>query len=312
MWPEMFKRFPVLPAFLALSVLLVACGPSKTPAPYTHYGLHGGADSAGVHTVSKGDTVWNISQRYEVVMQDIIYVNDLRPPYALAVGQRLTLPPPQTYKVRAGDNLYAISRTFNISQTELARMNRMKAPYIIQPGDKLRLPSVAGRVYREPAESRNVASRTVTPSKRKASAKIASQVAKKTPRRAGSRFMWPVDGPVISSYGAKSGGLHNDGINIKARRGSNVASAENGIVVYTGRDLEGFGNLVLVRHADRWMTAYAHLDRIKVSKGDRVKQGQMIGTVGSTGGVSSPQLHFEIRRGTKALDPKKYLGSQKS
>lgn len=219
MWPDMFKRFPVL---LALSLLLTACGPSKTPAPYTHYGLHGGADSAGVHTVSEGDTVWNISQRYEVVMQDIIYVNDLHPPYALAIGQRLTLPPPQTYRVRAGDNLYAISRTFNISQTELARMNRMKAPYVIQPGDKLRLPSAAGRVYREPAQSSTVASRTVKPAKRKASAKIASQVAKKTPQRAGSRFMWPVNGPVISSYGAKSGGLHNDGINIKARRGSSV------------------------------------------------------------------------------------------
>lgn len=309
----MSVRYLFLPAFLVL--LLAACGQSKNPAPYKHYGLHGGADSAGVHTVSEGDTVWNISQRYEVVMQDIIYVNNLHPPYNLAVGQRLKLPPPQNYRVRAGDNLYAVSRTFNISQTELARMNRMKAPYVIRPGDRLRLPSVAGRVYREPDSAAGAASRTAAapmPPKRKASAKIASQIAQKTPQRAGGTFMWPVNGPVISSYGAKEGGLHNDGINIRTRRGAHVKSAENGIVVYTGRDLEGFGNLVLIRHADRFMTAYGHLDGIKVKKGDQVRRGQTIGTAGSTGSVTSPQLHFEVRRGTKALDPQKYLGSQKS
>ena len=89
--------------------------------------------------------------------------------------------------------------------------------------------------------------------------------------------------------------------------GSPVRAAQNGVVVYIGSDLEGYGNLVLVRHADRMMTAYAHLDKTLVKRGDKVLRGQSIATVGKTGQVDGPQLHFEIRRGTKALNPSKYL-----
>ncbi|MEL3892280.1 M23 family metallopeptidase [Ferrovibrio sp. MS7] len=127
------------------------------------------------------------------------------------------------------------------------------------------------------------------------------------PPRAGRTFAWPVRGRILSTFGQKPDGMHNDGINIAARAGSAVISAENGVVVYSGSEVRGFGNLVLVRHADGWITAYAHLDRVLVQKGQKVTRGQAIATVGSSGGVDQPQLHFEIRRGTQAVDPAKFL-----
>ena len=126
------------------------------------------------------------------------------------------------------------------------------------------------------------------------------------------RFAWPINGTIASAYGNKPGGLHNDGINIAATRGTPVHAAAGGEVVYAGDDLKGFGNLILLRHPDKWVTAYAHLDHLRVARGDNVTRGQVIGTVGSTGAVTSPQLHFEIRHGTQALNPVVFLGGDKS
>ena len=117
---------------------------------------------------------------------------------------------------------------------------------------------------------------------------------------------------MISTYGPKSDGRHNDGINIKARQGAPVRAAENGVVVYSGNELQGYGNLVLIRHADRWLTAYGHMDSVVVTKGMTINRGQTIGTVGQTGSVDAPQLHFEVRRGTDALNPEPYLAQQGS
>jgi len=118
-----------------------------------------------------------------------------------------------------------------------------------------------------------------------------------------------VKGQIISGFGPKKGGLNNDGVNIGAPAGTNVVAADNGVVAYAGNELRGFGNLLLIRHADGWVTAYAHNDKLLVKRGDTVKRGQIIAQVGSTGSVSTPQLHFEIRKGTDPVDPLKYLGS---
>lgn len=136
------------------------------------------------------------------------------------------------------------------------------------------------------------------------------EISRKPPPHRAGRFIWPVNGRVISEYGPKEGGLHNDGVNIAAQAGSPVRAAENGVVAYAGDELKGFGNLLLVRHSNGWMTAYAHLDKMLVKRGQTLTQGQVIGTVGKTGSVDVPQLHFEIRRGTKALDPADYLERQ--
>ena len=114
-------------------------------------------------------------------------------------------------------------------------------------------------------------------------------------------------GRVISSFGAKSKGLRNDGINIAAPRGTPVRAAENGVVVYAGNELRGFGNLVLIKHSGGWVSAYAHNEDLAVRRGDKVRKGQRIARVGSSGGVTTPQLHFELRKGKRARDPRKYL-----
>ena len=108
-------------------------------------------------------------------------------------------------------------------------------------------------------------------------------------------------------FGPKSGGLHNDGINIAAARGTPVRAAENGVVVYIGNQLRGFGNLLLIKHSGGWMTAYAHADTLLVRRGQTVRRGEAVARVGSTGSVTQPQLHFEVRKGTRAVDPTRLL-----
>ena len=123
----------------------------------------------------------------------------------------------------------------------------------------------------------------------------------------GAQFTWPVTGPILARFGAAGKGLHNDGINIAAPAGTQVRAAGGGVVAYAGNELKGFGNLLLIKHADGWTTAYAHNDKLLVAKGDTVVQGQVIAVVGRTGNVDRPQLHFEVRKGTQALDPQTYL-----
>jgi murein DD-endopeptidase MepM/ murein hydrolase activator NlpD len=123
----------------------------------------------------------------------------------------------------------------------------------------------------------------------------------------GSAFIWPVDGKVISKFGPAKDNLRNDGVNIAAPVGAPVRASAAGVVAYAGNELRGFGNMILLRHADGWVTAYAHNSSLLVEKGDKVKQGQTIARVGSSGNVDSPQLHFELRQGKTPVDPLKNL-----
>lgn len=138
----------------------------------------------------------------------------------------------------------------------------------------------------------------------------AGQGASEPAPRSSGKFFWPVNGKVISPFGPKDGGQHNDGINIAAPLGTPVKAAENGVVVYAGNELRGFGNLLLIRHADGWVSAYAHCDTLLVKRGAQVKRGQVIARVGQTGNVDSPQLHFELRKGAQAVDPMTELAPQ--
>jgi len=121
------------------------------------------------------------------------------------------------------------------------------------------------------------------------------------------KFLWPVQGRVISPFGQRPGGGRNDGINIAARPGSSIHAADAGTVTYVGNELKGYGNLVLIQHDNGYITAYAHAERIDVARGERVARGQVIGSAGETGDVSEPQLHFELRVGTRPVDPTPYL-----
>ncbi len=124
------------------------------------------------------------------------------------------------------------------------------------------------------------------------------------------KFLWPVNGKIISPFGPKDGGQHNDGINIAAPLGTPVHAADTGVVVYAGNELRGFGNLLLIRHDNGWVSAYAHCDALLVKRGDTVKRGQVIARVGQSGNVNAPQLHFELRKGAEAVDPIGQLGPQ--
>ncbi len=124
-------------------------------------------------------------------------------------------------------------------------------------------------------------------------------------------FGWPVEGgSVISRFGSKGGGKYNDGINIAAPKGEPIWASADGVVVYSGNELKGYGNMVIIRHNDDWMTAYAHAEDITVRKNDVVKQGDIIGYVGKSGSVNEAQLHFGIRRGKEPVNPLDYLPSE--
>ena len=120
-------------------------------------------------------------------------------------------------------------------------------------------------------------------------------------------FRWPVRGKVITSYGAKTNGKSNDGINLAVPEGTPVKAAEDGVVAYSGNELKGYGNLVLVRHSNGYVTAYAHASELLVKRGDTIKRGQVIAKSGQSGEVGSPQLHFEIRKGSSPVDPLQFL-----
>ena len=310
-----------------LIALLFLSGCSQTPAPVISYGAGTGPGSAGVHTVSSGETLSTISQRYRIQMTELVARNTLPSPDLLNEGQRLRLPPPEEYRVRINDSLSAIARMFNVSQTDLARENNLKPPYHLRAGQILKMPGKKRRNTAAPPASQpaQVIRATITPAppvraqrtaRAQAPERVSAQKAvpvskpqeiKKSLQRKPSRFIEPVSGRLISSFGPKKNGLRNDGVNIAAPRDTPVKSAAAGEVMYVGNAVRGYGNLVLVRHGGGYLTAYGHLGRTLVDKGDMVRQGQSLGTVGTSGKVTTPQLHFELRKGTKPINPKKYI-----
>lgn len=121
-------------------------------------------------------------------------------------------------------------------------------------------------------------------------------------------FRWPTEGKVISRFGPKTDGMSNDGINIAAAKGDPIMAAADGEVAYVGSDIDGYGNLLILRHRDGWMTSYAHAQEFLLNKGDKVAQGDILGYVGNSGSVKTPQLHFSVREGKIPIDPESVLG----
>lgn len=302
-----------------VAVILAACASPGGPAEVidrSYQNRQQAAQPVGGYIVQRGDTVYGVAQRNGVSTRALIDWNDLQPPYLLVPGQSLKLPHSRAYTVQRGDSVYAISRRFEIDMTTLVRLNRIPAPYTIHVGQTLQLPANAGpgsgtQVARADPSTVSGESRAETPPGPSAKPAVPRQVVSvpRPPARAGSGFVWPVEGRVVSSFGSKTGGQHNDGLNIAAPRGTPVRAADNGVVAYAGKEIRGFGNLLLIKHDGGLITAYAHADALLVSRGDVVTRGQVIAKVGKTGGVENPQLHFEVRRGTKAVDPKQFLPS---
>jgi len=235
--------------------------------------------------VEHGQSLGVLAHAYHVSAQAIIAANHLTPPYKIAAGQQLVIPGAAEAPIGTARPLAAASSAAPIAQGH--------APPEIIPLDG---PAPAPKAPPEPSAAEEARGEPVS--------------AAPLPR--GGHFAWPVRGHVLAGYGVSAGGKHNDGINIGAARGTPVNAVDGGTVAYAGNELRGYGNLVLVKHANGWITAYAHCDELLVKRGDTVSRGQAIAKVGATGGVSEPQLHFELRRGKHAVDPREFLAPSPS
>ena len=291
----MIRRAMIL---LLAAAFLSACGNGRL-APVTDKGAYLAPAQPVTVTVAAGDSLYTIARRYGVALPDLIAENQLRPPYVIVVGQRLRLSPSSTHTVQPGETLYGISRRYGVDMASLARTNGMPAPYVIVAGMELLLPAAAGvgGERGQPVSAMGLGAASAPPA--------VAALPRALPRD-GGRFAWPLHGVLLAGFGPQGGGIHNDGIDIAVRIGTPVAAAENGIVAYAGNELRGLGNLLLILHADGWVTAYAHTQMILVRRGERVSRGQ---TVATSGSAAVPLLHFEIRRGTEAVDPLDYLGA---
>jgi murein DD-endopeptidase MepM/ murein hydrolase activator NlpD len=244
--------------------------------------------------VRPGQSLGRIALEYHVPQRAIIAANHLVPPYKVEIGQRLAIPgaggPPR-------ERLAALP-----PPTAMPPAPRPSSEIIPLDGPP---PPPAAERSRPAAPPPAVRSRPAEPTPAE-EARAETAAAPQLPH--GGRLPWPVQGKILAAYGVAAGGAHNDGINIAAPRGTPVRSIDAGVVAYAGNELRGYGNLVLVKHANGLISAYAHCEELLVRKGERVARGQVIAKVGATGGVNEPQLHFELRRGKSALDPREFLG----
>ena len=221
--------------------------------------------------------------------------------------------------VRAGQTLHSIAHIYHKPATIIAKANNLAVDVKLKAGDRITIPDIKeasqatqGRVEASaPPTTSNVAMEESSQTARvvEHTPALSSQDAVKAAEPAGSLpgFRWPVRGRVIAAFGPKPNGVQNDGINLAVPEGTPIKAAEDGVVAYAGSELKGYGNLVLVRHPNGFVTAYAHASDILVKRGETVKRGQVIAHAGQTGNVTSPQLHFEIRKGATPVDPSQYL-----
>ncbi len=306
---------------LAMIILVAGCAPTESTRPAID--ADGGGRPSGATkgaktgaplgtgatvVVRKGDSLYKISRRHDVNLRDLINLNGIRPPYYIFKGQRIRLPRQHFHIVKKGETLYGVSRRYEIDMATLVRINKIAPPFRISAGNRLRLPSAPARSSRPVrTAARGARSKAPTANPTRQSRAPSPVALTRLPPRSRGRFLWPVHGRVIVGFGPRGGGLHNDGINILARKGTAVRAAENGVVAYSGNELRGFGNLLLVKHTGGWMSAYAHNAKLLVGAGQKVRRGQTIAHVGATGSVVRPQLHFELRRGVRVVNPIKHL-----
>ena len=233
-----------------------------------------------------------------------------------------------SYTVASGDTLFSIGRKYGVSPFTIADLNKLPHNKALALGQSLKIPAGANAsVAQAAAPQQEDVNSGDAPSTQVATAEVPAKkqgaltLPKETPTEpvatvatpidaaSSLALRWPLKGKVISGFGAKPNGLKNEGINIAVPEGTNIQAAEGGVVAYAGNELKGYGNLVLVRHAGGYVTAYAHASQLMVKRGDIVKRGDVIAKAGQTGAVQSPQLHFEVRKGATALDPNKFLTS---
>jgi len=281
---------------------------------------------ASVYVVKPGDSLRRISDATGAGSESIARENKLAAPFKIQVGQKLRIPGGRYHRVGKGETGIAISRAYGVEWGRIAQLNELEEPYVLREGQRLMLPSnkeVAGMsandraaAFRldiedlitgsEPALSvRGEAKPPVTTPKT-----VPATVAVAEPKSFAGRFVWPVKGPVLRTFGRFAGGQQNDGINIGVTRGSPIGAAADGVVAYVGQDIPAYGTLILIKHGDGWLSAYGYADSITVTRGQKVVRGQTIAKSGASPYTGDPQLHFEIRNGRKPVNPTSLLPSK--
>jgi murein DD-endopeptidase MepM/ murein hydrolase activator NlpD len=240
-------------------------------------------------------------------------------PKVASVPRGRLVAPSVVHVARKGETLNSIARIYHKPVAVIAQANSLAVKAKVRPGDRITIPDIkeaseATQAGSEPSVSPPTSKVAMADSSQTArvvepAPTMSSQEAVKSAEPAGSLpgFRWPVRGRVIVAFGPKPNGVQNDGINLAVPEGTPIKAAEDGVVAYAGSELKGYGNLVLVRHSNGFVTAYAHASDILVKRGETVKRGQVIAHAGQTGNVTSPQLHFEIRKGATPVDPSQYL-----
>jgi murein DD-endopeptidase MepM/ murein hydrolase activator NlpD len=246
------------------------------------------AAPSSTHFVNHGDTLASIARKNHISAAELARANGLDPSAKLKLGARLAVP---------GAKTAAVAAPLTAAPVGAAPVAGTLQPVAAAPAPATKMAAVA------PAQSARLAQATANVEDKAAEAPAkAAETTSALPT-----FRWPVRGKVVTSYGAKTNGKSNDGINLAVPEGTPVKAAEDGVVAYSGNELKGYGNLVLVRHSNGYVTAYAHASELMVKRGDTIKRGQVIAKSGQSGEVASPQLHFEIRKGSSPVDPLQFL-----
>jgi murein DD-endopeptidase MepM/ murein hydrolase activator NlpD len=326
-----------------LAGLVGACTGQSEPAPVY---LSGAAEpvAAPLPTpavqviVRRGQSLGGLAHAYHVPKSAIIAANGLRPPYELREGSRLTIPASGALTQQAMRPLAAASVVppatplppprplpppFEAAVPQPPSSPQAIAPPLPSPAPPLSsgaqvIPLDGPSSRQSPAAPPPTASSgTLTPPQATPGTLAAPPAAPPQPgadpgkQAAGDtpagRFRWPVRGRILAAYGHAASGGRNDGINIAAPLGTPVRAIDSGTVAYAGNEVKGYGNIVLIKHANGWISAYAHLDDVTVKPGETIAAGQVIAKVGNSGGVAEPQLHFELRRGSQPVDPREFL-----
>ena len=278
--------------------------------------------------VQKDDTLYSLAKRYDTTVRELAQKNDIADPTSLQIGQDLHLP--KAVRVASYERKKWENEGKTKGQKEKIKSNAIKKDAVLVKPEKTSSKSLGKKEALSLEQAKTQIQKTQKDLKKQEHKKVRqhnTQMTKQSknvpPKKKSSvkttkldkpfvakgkvDFGWPVKGKVISSFGTKGGGIKNDGINIAAPKGTAIKATETGIVVYAGNELKGYGNLLLIRHEKDFMSAYAHADKLYVKTGQVVEKGEKIACVGTSGNVKTPQLHFEIRKKTKSVNPKKYL-----
>ncbi|KQU97212.1 M23 family metallopeptidase [Devosia sp. Root105] len=248
---------------------------------------------AYVHVIESGESLYTVARRYNVTAQAIIQANGFSSPDKIYVGQKIVIPGKASTLMALGPKGGAKPETTLGAPPSNLAAPKPVAVASIEP--ETRIPAATVKPL-APTSAAPAAVAEAQP----------LQQPKTEPVLSGAdKFRWPISGRVITDFANSKG----TGINIEAPEGAAVRSAENGQVIYAGSGVEGYGNLILIRHPNGYVSAYAHLKDMNVAKGTVVNRGDNIGTAGKTGSVSKSQLHFELRKGATPVDPLPLLAS---